>query len=787
MIHCKLCQQLNANNNGADAQLQPNFANLDELEAHLASDHFNCLPYECEQCQFAKFPTEFAVMKHNEQDHGNKHYMFRCRITPFIRSKRLKIRELLLAWTGGHNAKVSGEQIIVKNGVQSSFDDQPPKLKPSTNPSPSICSSSPADNTNCCAGLSSKNSNTVQRTGQQAVKNEITEDGLPDQQNCSHPSENDHGQQFDCEFNNVDQMKQFQEHNGEEQEDESNDAMDFGEADVASTPTSSLLEQIQATAYGKHNKKARNWSGKTSTTSFGGTMEIKEGRELSASFLSLLAGGELQHDDEMAENQSNKDNSEDVESRQLPKEEIIADANASSTAAAVNFNNRYMLRQKNRHVPSFLHHKQQANKAQQMANNLAKPIQFKGYKLPVARIKCRKCGEMVNCSGGCLMHHVNTRHMRFPLFQCKQCHIDFYEVSNTRIHKHMRIHHKGDTSNLVSNYLKYTALLHDARDECFGSRTERQNAIRQGQLRFAQLQQHHSFKPKAAGKIVNSKLSSSMPILTSKSAEQTCAAVRAILQKTNEVVQQQKQFNDDDEGAADCYTGDDLKLNEIQRMFDHGDVDEEYEAGDVPPLTAEGNQIVADHLSSSSASFLASTFDYKPLFLNSDQQNWNVTEVPSTSVQNNGRKGSANGTLKMNQQQQRNSRNSSSFADSDTNRNDNVPDNQQFPQQQVQHLCDDKVPCKACGEMVFNKILNRLNHVNVRHLHLPLHQCRICQKPFTSYSRSACYSHVQFAHRADLESGQYSPNIDEHIIYMKEHYEKQLVEASYGYFPFGVL
>lgn len=49
-------------------------------------------------------------------------------------------------------------------------------------------------------------------------------------------------------------------------------------------------------------------------------MEIKEGRELSASFLSLLAGGELQHDDEMAENQSNKDNSEDVESRQLPKE-----------------------------------------------------------------------------------------------------------------------------------------------------------------------------------------------------------------------------------------------------------------------------------------------------------------------------------------------------------------------------------------------------------------------------------------------------------------------------------
>jgi hypothetical protein len=47
---------------------------LDELEVHLASEHFNCLPYECEHCQFAKFPTEFAVMRHNEQDHGNKNY-----------------------------------------------------------------------------------------------------------------------------------------------------------------------------------------------------------------------------------------------------------------------------------------------------------------------------------------------------------------------------------------------------------------------------------------------------------------------------------------------------------------------------------------------------------------------------------------------------------------------------------------------------------------------------------------------------------------------------------------
>jgi hypothetical protein len=27
---------------------------------------------------------------------------------------------------------------------------------------------------------------------------------------------------------------------------------------------------------------------------------------------------------------------------------------------------------------------------------------------------------------------------------------------------------------------------------------------------------------------------------------------------------------------------------------------------------------------------------------------------------------------------------------------------------------EEKVPCRLCGEMVLNKLLNRLNHVNVR-------------------------------------------------------------------------
>uniref|UniRef100_A0A183C1P4 C2H2-type domain-containing protein n=1 Tax=Globodera pallida TaxID=36090 RepID=A0A183C1P4_GLOPA len=75
------------------------FPSLDQLEAHLAADHFGVLPYECEQCQFAKFPTEFAVIKHNEMDHGNRSYSFRCRITPEVKAKRRKVREFLMTLT----------------------------------------------------------------------------------------------------------------------------------------------------------------------------------------------------------------------------------------------------------------------------------------------------------------------------------------------------------------------------------------------------------------------------------------------------------------------------------------------------------------------------------------------------------------------------------------------------------------------------------------------------------------------------------------------------------------
>jgi len=50
------------------------YSSKDILEAHVASEHFDCLPYQCEKCRFSKFPTEFALRYHYESDHGMKRY-----------------------------------------------------------------------------------------------------------------------------------------------------------------------------------------------------------------------------------------------------------------------------------------------------------------------------------------------------------------------------------------------------------------------------------------------------------------------------------------------------------------------------------------------------------------------------------------------------------------------------------------------------------------------------------------------------------------------------------------
>lgn len=63
MWHCAACSSITSN-----------YETIDELETHIASDHVNYLPYECEKCRYSKFPTEYALMTHCTKDHGLKEF-----------------------------------------------------------------------------------------------------------------------------------------------------------------------------------------------------------------------------------------------------------------------------------------------------------------------------------------------------------------------------------------------------------------------------------------------------------------------------------------------------------------------------------------------------------------------------------------------------------------------------------------------------------------------------------------------------------------------------------------
>lgn len=71
------------------------FVTEDELEVHIASDHVNYVPYECERCRFSKFPTEYALVSHCTNDHGLKEFYVKYKVTPETDRKRQQVKELL--------------------------------------------------------------------------------------------------------------------------------------------------------------------------------------------------------------------------------------------------------------------------------------------------------------------------------------------------------------------------------------------------------------------------------------------------------------------------------------------------------------------------------------------------------------------------------------------------------------------------------------------------------------------------------------------------------------------
>nr|CAD2169521.1 unnamed protein product [Meloidogyne enterolobii] len=833
MFDCQLCQQESRIEATISGVIQMNqFSNLSELEAHLASEHFNCLPYECEQCHFAKFPTEFAVIKHNEEDHGNKCYSFRCRITPALKQKRAQIRLYL--------SKIKNHQNI----------SSPPPVKKLKQD---------GDKNNSDSNQIQINEKTK---GTQQQEGELAEEVI--ERNKLKPLSKDSLKKKS--FNNC-------VGNGGDSDCVEDDFV------VLNKASSSLTEQLQAACAQniRHRRaadeKGENVEDSKTSPNYGGTVSIREGGELSTNFLGKSSGKstggnttdeeneELEGMDDFEESgmmeygdgQGGKDG--DEEDEQIRKQEAdvqeILKAAAAATSqigggdvAARNTSTPYSLRP-NRCTPyaALLGGKQKQSspppsRQQQSrpnwqlklgnsnfgsggssnSNNLS--LMMNRRERNVERIRCRKCGELVNSTGGCLMHHLNTRHLRLPLFQCKECKKDFYEVSNTRIHKHMRIYHSGDTSNLVSNYAKYSHTLHSGRDNCFGTRDERLREIQRERGLCSSLNLDRnidltSFISTAIGKATttnngnnnnsrlppNSSLSQNIGSLPKDSFLRSPISFKQYGYGNNSNKQSTSRHNDllQPDVLSPHLSG---PFNQSVEDLFNGNIKKEICSGDEMLLNnIELNKKKRQNLTEENLE------EYEG---DEDDDEYNEQEEVNNIIGNLFNEELIGGILKQQQKKQNfetklnekynNNEETTTSSDKNTNRNGNNSNNKNTAMKQLTSLqtqqhyqlmqmefgteekIEEKVPCKVCGEMTLNKQLNRLNHINTRHLHLPLHQCRLCQKSFASYSRSACYSHIQFAHKADLDAGLYSQNIEEHIIYMKEQYRSQLEESANDYF-----
>uniref|UniRef100_A0A8R1E089 C2H2-type domain-containing protein n=1 Tax=Caenorhabditis japonica TaxID=281687 RepID=A0A8R1E089_CAEJA len=96
------------------------YNNLEDLEAHIASDHLNICPYECEKCKYAKFPTEFALVSHCMNDHGLVEFSIKYRYTPELSSKKKELTQKLEQCMSLSRTVRSGENTLTNSDPVSS-------------------------------------------------------------------------------------------------------------------------------------------------------------------------------------------------------------------------------------------------------------------------------------------------------------------------------------------------------------------------------------------------------------------------------------------------------------------------------------------------------------------------------------------------------------------------------------------------------------------------------------------------------------------------------------------
>uniref|UniRef100_A0A914R8G8 C2H2-type domain-containing protein n=1 Tax=Parascaris equorum TaxID=6256 RepID=A0A914R8G8_PAREQ len=110
------------------------YANADELEIHIASDHVNYVPYECEKCRFSRFPTEFALHSHYTNDHGLKEFYVKYKVTPETGRKRQMVKDLLQ-----RSLNISENALQVRPSKRKRKGNEPKKSSPDSEDETRTC------------------------------------------------------------------------------------------------------------------------------------------------------------------------------------------------------------------------------------------------------------------------------------------------------------------------------------------------------------------------------------------------------------------------------------------------------------------------------------------------------------------------------------------------------------------------------------------------------------------------------------------------------------------------
>ncbi|CAG9537437.1 unnamed protein product [Cercopithifilaria johnstoni] len=80
---------------------------------------------------------------------------------------------------------------------------------------------------------------------------------------------------------------------------------------------------------------------------------------------------------------------------------------------------------------------------------------------------CNICGLQVTGQRSSLIYHANSKHVRLPMFFCRECKKTWTTITKSDVIKHVKACHDGDESLIEDHRMQYASDLHHITDKCF--------------------------------------------------------------------------------------------------------------------------------------------------------------------------------------------------------------------------------------------------------------------------------------------------------------------------------